>query len=348
MDMSGESDICKDGSSVDGVCGMIGKLQNMSTADEEIALSVCANCGKEGTSDNMNICNKCKVTTYCNAVCKKVHKKKHKKECEEHIRHAAEKHNEELRLAAELHDEKLFKEPPSQHGDCPICFIRIPNLNTGWRYQTCCGKVICSGCFYAPIYDNQGNEVSEEKCPFCRVPHPTDEGATERAKIRVELDDPIAIYDKGCDYFLGKGGHPRDRKKALELFYRAGELGHAMAYSNIGYAYNYGEGVEVDYKKATHYYELAAMRGNEVARYNLGVNEARSGNLDRALKHHMIAVRSGKNNSLETIQKMYKNGHATKDDYTTALRSYQQYLGEIKSAQRDKAAADTDEDCRYY
>ena len=46
---------------------------------------VCANCGNEG-SDVNSICNKCKVTTYCNAVCKKVHKKKHKKDCEEHVR----------------------------------------------------------------------------------------------------------------------------------------------------------------------------------------------------------------------------------------------------------------------
>ena len=123
------------------------------------------------SDDINNTCNKCKVTTYCNAVCKKVHKKKHKKDCEEHIRLAAEKHNKELKLAAEKHDIELFKEPPSQHGDCPICFLRIPNLNTGWKYQTCCGKIICSGCIHAPVYDNQGNLV-KKLCPFCRVPTP--------------------------------------------------------------------------------------------------------------------------------------------------------------------------------
>ena len=44
---------------------------------------------------------------------------------------------------------------------------------------------------------------------------------------------------------------------------------------------------------------------------------------------------------------MYTNGKATKEDYTTALRAYQEYLGEIKSVQRDKAAA-ASERYRYY
>ena len=317
----------------------------MSTDDKDI-LTVCANCGKEGAS---NICNKCKVTTYCNAVCKKVHKKKHKKQCEENQRLAAEKHNEELRIAAELHDIELFKDPPSQHGDCPICFERIPNLNTGWKYRLCCGKQICSGCCHAPVYDNQGNKVDSDKCPFCRTPSAnSDEETIERRMKLIEADNAIAIYNQGNNYYQGKRGFRKNYDKALELWDKAGHLGHAMAYCNIGYAYNNGEGVEVDDKKATHYYELAAMGGNEVARHNLGIDEEDAGNMDRALKHHMVAVRGGLTDSLKAIQKLYSKGHATKDDYMEALQSYQAYLGEIKSKQRDEAAAANSEECRYY
>lgn len=61
--------------------------------------------------------------------------------------------------------------------------------------------------------------------------------------------------------------------------------------------------------------------------------------MERALKHHMIAARVGDTNSLKKIQKMYSNGHASKEDYTKALQSYQAYLMEIKSDQRDKAAS---------
>ena len=89
------------------------------------------------------------------------------------------------------------------------------------------------------------------------------------------------------------------------------------------------------------------MEGNEIARHNLGSYEERAGNIDRALKHHMLAIRVGDPESLEAIKQMYLNGHATKDDYTKALQSYQEYLGEIKSVQRDEAAA-ADKDYRYY
>jgi len=301
-------------------------------------IPVCANCGKEGDDVN-NICNKCKQVKYCNAACKKKHRHKHKKECEEYNRLAAER-------AAKLHDIELFKQPPSQYGDCPICFLRIPTLNTGSQYMTCCGKVICSGCCYAPLYDDQGNEVDNTKCPFCRTPWPDTEEAVERLKNRMEANDPIAIYTLGCNYRDGSG-YQQDYTKALELFHQAGELGYSMAYCNIGYAYLYGRGVEVDKKKAEHYTELAAMAGDEKARDNLGNIEESIGTMDRAIKHCMIAIRSGYSKSLEKIRELYSNGHTTKEDYTTALRLYQEYLGEIKSVQRDKAAA-ADEDNRYY
>ena len=241
------------------------KLKNMNTADNN-SVSICANCGKEG-SDVNNICNKCKQVKYCNASCKKKHRHKHKKECEEHLRLAAER-------AAELHDEKLFKQPP-QYEDCPICFLRLPSLVSGWRYMACCGKVICSGCVHAPVYDNQGNEVVEKKCPFCRTAKSTSDGET-RERNRMEKGDPIAIHNLGCDYRDGANGLPQDYTKALELWHRAAELGYAKAYSSMGYAYNNGQGVEVDKKKATYNYELAAMGGSVAARHNLGKKEARN------------------------------------------------------------------------
>ena len=61
----------------------------------------------------------------------------------------------------------------------------------------------------------------------------------------------------------------------------------------------------------------------------------------------MIAAGAGYSDSLKWIQNMYSDGHATKEDYTRALQLYQEYLGEIKSRQRDKAAA-ADERYRYY
>jgi len=251
-------------------------------------------------------------------------------------------------IEEKISDEKLFKQPPPKE-DCPICFLRLPTLDTGWRYKSCCGKVICSGCIHAPVYDNQGNEVDNKKCPFCRSATPdTNEETIEREKKRMEVNDPIAISKQGIYYRDGTSGYPQDYGKALDLFYRASELGHATAYANIGYAYDNGEGVEVDTKKGVYYYELAAVGGNEVARYNLGVIEESAGNIDRAIKHYMISTRSGDPDSLKEIKELYSNGHATKEDYTKALRTYQTYLGEIKSRQRDEAAAADHDYYRYY
>ena len=325
----------KEGASIsnDDVCEVNTLVQKLSTADT----SVCANCGKEGAN---NICNKCKMVKYCNAVCKKKHRKKHKKECEEHIKLAAER-------AAELHDVELFKQPPPEE-DCPICFLLLPSFPTGRTYMSCCGKVICNGCICAPLYDNQGNKINNKKCPFCRTVAPkSDEEIIEEEKKRVEAGDAQAIHNLGWYHRDGEYGYSQDYTKALELFRRAGELGLSMAYNNIGNAYSKGRGVEVDKKKAKHYYELAAMKGCMYSRHNLGLQEARAGNMDRALKHFMIAAASGYDKSLDYIKKFYSKGYATKEDYTKGLQLYQTYLAEIKSDQRDKAAA-TDEDYRYY
>jgi len=154
-------------------------------------------------------------------------------------------------------------------------------------------------------------------------------------------------FNIGNNYYHGTNGFSQDYNKALEYWHQAAELGYAKAYCNIGYAYSHGKGVEVEKEKARHYYDLAAIGGDTNARYNLGVNEENAGNIDRALKHFMIAVGGGHSNSLNKIKELYLNGHATKEDYTRVLRLYQEYLGEIKSVQRDKAAA-AHERHRYY
>ena len=252
-----------------------------------------------------------------------------------------------MRQRAELHYELLFKQPPPEE-DCPICMIRLPALLTGRTYMSCCGKVICHGCIHAPVYDDKGNEVDHEKCPFCRTPAPISNwDMIKRFEQRMEQNDPEAIRDVGTFYSYGRYGLPQNHAKALELWIRAAKLGSADAYYNIGSAYRQGSEVEQDINKAVYYWELAAIEGSLFARYNLGVIEGQAGNMDRALNHFMIAAGHGDTDCLESIKQRYLRGFATKDDYTKALRSYQAYLDEIKSKQRDQAAAFKDE-YKYY
>ena len=53
------------------------QLLLLSESDKDI--SVCANCGFEGT--NLLRCSRCKLVHYCDKTCQKNHWKKHKKYC---------------------------------------------------------------------------------------------------------------------------------------------------------------------------------------------------------------------------------------------------------------------------
>ena len=314
------------------------QTEDLSITDD--LLTICANCGKEG--NNPNTCNKCKAATYCNAACKKKHRHKHKEACENRVAELHEEVLEREKKEAELHDEKLFKQPPPAE-DCPICMLLLPSLYTGYKYNSCCGKMICSGCIHAVEKRDGGVGL----CPFCRTPAPHTDEVIEQMKKRVEIGDAEAIRNLGCHYNNGRRGFQQDHAKALELWHKAGELGNALSYYNIGNLYYFGRGVERDETKAVHYYELGAIGGVDRARHNLGAYEYKAGNMDRALKHFMIAVGSGDTDALNAIQTLFMDGKATKDDYAKALRAYQANLVEIKSPQRDEAAT-VDDEYKYY
>jgi len=317
------------------------------------SISTCVNCGKGGEGDNgmqLKSCAACKMVKYCSRECQISHRPQHKRECK---KRAAELHNQTQRDIREIgrimkstsesnNDESLFKLPPKNE-DCPICFLTIPSLWTGHIFQACCGKVICKGCIHAMFMASNA-----DLCPFCRAPS-GDEFVERLDNLIERKNDGLAgaFYNLGVFYDQGLYGLPQDTMKAIELWNRAGELGNMTAYDNLNITYQHGRGVAIDKKKAQHYMELAAMGGNAEARHNLGLYEMIATNWDRALKHFMIANQGGGDKSLEAIKKLYMHGHATKDDYAEALRARQAYLDDIRSDQRDKAAAFT-ERFKYY
>ena len=282
------------------------------------AATVCANCGKEGDGDSMNSCNKCDLVQYCTAACKKKHRHKHKKECEGRV--------------AELYDEKLFQDPPPPE-ECPICFLPLPLLEDQITFETCCGKDICNGCIVGMVEIN-----GADLCAFCRTPYArSDEEEVERVKKLMEKGHAYAINQLAGYYAQGELGIPRDRAKANELYLKAGELGCAEAYFNLGNAYDNGRGVEIDKQKAKYFYELAAIGGDLSARHNLGCSEGQVGNLQRAYKHFILAAKAGHDKALGMVKQGFMKGDVTKDEYANTLRAYQKSKDEMKSEARDKA-----------
>ena len=284
---------------------------------EDTTITTCANCGKEGGT--LNTCNKCKMVKYCNAACKKKHRSKHKKACEKRV--------------VDLHDEELFKEHPPPE-DCPICFLPLPLDIIGESkssFTSCCGKHICTGCIYA-----MNGRGKIDLCAFCRAPTPSsEEEIVKRVRKLMDANNAYGFLNFAGFYFRGIMGLPQDFAKANELYLRAGELGCAEGYFNLGNSYRNGNGVEVDKKKAKHYYELAAMNGNVLARHNLGCMEGEAGNITRAMKHFILSARAGDKESLDNVKEGYMDDIVTKDEYANALRAYQKIQDETKSDDRD-------------
>ena len=207
------------------------------TLENDVSTSLCANCGKgEEAGINLKACTACRLVKYCNRECQIAHRPQHKKACK--------------KRAAELHDIELFKQPPPME-DCPICMVRLPTLESGTTYMVCCGKLMCCGCIHA--FKSRSARRKDNICPFCRTLPPN--SVEEKIKMyekRSDMNDVEAIFHLGAYYDRGMHGFPQNRNKALELWHRAGELGHAASYHEIGAAYKFGNGVEVDLKKNIH------------------------------------------------------------------------------------------------
>jgi len=80
------------------------------------------------------------------------------------------------------------------------------------------------------------------------------------------------------------------------------------------------------------------MRGEVLARHNIGCLEGSAGNMNRAVKHWRISAGAGYDKSLKEIRQCFLEGHATKGYFEKALRAHKEAKHAMKSDQRDAAA----------
>ena len=101
-----------------------------------------------------------------------------------------------------------------------------------------------------------------------------------------------------------------------------------------------GNGVGMDEEKAAYHFEKAAIGGDPGARHLIAFTEEENGNIERAVKHLIIAANLGYDSSMKALWKHYSRGNITKEDLDATLRAHQAAVNATKSEQREIVDAD--------
>ena len=169
----------------------------------------------------------------------------------------------------------------------------------------------------------------QRACPFCRNVSKSKKESDKQLMKRVEANDPAAICFLGEEH--NKKGH---YSRAFECFIKAAELGDMEANFHLAKLYYFGRFVEKDLGKEIHYQEEAAIGGHPNARHNLGLFEWSNGNIERAVKHWIIAAALGFDPSIKTLMEKFREGEVEKEDLAAALRAHKAAVDATKSPQR--------------
>jgi TPR repeat protein len=151
---------------------------------------------------------------------------------------------------------------------------------------------------------------------------------------RVEANDAVAIGMLAQHYYKGLRGFQQDHNK--ELWTRAAELGSSKAHIYLSDKYrDLG-----DMKKAKFHSEAAAMEGNEIARYNLGIIEYEYGNMERAVKHWTIAASAGEYQAMYALRMEFEQGVVSRESIDLILKAYNSSCAEMRSKLREMSIVD--------
>eukprot|EP00984_Skeletonema_dohrnii_P006567 scaffold2352_cov90-Skeletonema_dohrnii-CCMP3373.AAC.6 len=171
-------------------------------------------------------------------------------------------------------------------------------------------------------------------CPFCRASSSEKGDFDKYFMKRVEANDPLALCQWGLKQYE-KG----DFTSSFEYCSKAAELGVIEAHYKLSLLYKEGHGVEKDEKKDIYHMVEAAIGGHPEGRYNVGCHEfLGNGNIERAVKHWIIAAAQGHDESIKLLMGSF-SWVVKKDDLAAALRAHQAAVDATKSPQREAAEA---------
>lgn len=185
-------------------------------------------------------------------------------------------------------------------------------------------SLLLSHGIYAQSVSNSGIAKQYfEMGEFFRWGHGSN-GKTDSKKALIayqhsaELGYPDGIMAMGEMHLLGKGGLKKNERLAFELFKKAYELGSGRACYDLGMAYFYGQGCEVDYKKMLEYMNKGIARKDHSSFFGLGVMYYKGWGVQQSytkaiqLFEQAVPLRSASSNYYLGI--CYRNGYGVARD----------------------------------
>ena len=148
-------------------------------------------------------------------------------------------------------------------------------------------------------------------------------------------DDEIAL-SLGYMYLYGQDGVDSDYAKAFHFYELAANDGNTIALNNLGSLYFNGIGTEVNYKKAAELFSKAAQNGSDDAAVNLGFIYLSTGKpkfFDQAITLFEQAAKSGNNTAKFMLGYAYYKGFVVEKDYHKAV----ELIKEAATAKFDEA-----------
>ena len=240
--------------------------------------------------------------------------------------------------------------PPTD--DCAICLVPHSRRKPETRYMPCCGNEVCWACYMEnkESINKQNEEKSAGKklaftCPFCREPVLTAVTEVSRQlQARCLQNDRNALRLMGGRYRRGECGKPKDELKALDYYIRAVELDSPAACSNIAEIYREGSGVSVHKERSALFERVGALRGDILARYNIGCIEYHDlGNHEIAIRHWKISAEAGYQRSLNALRNIFNadgkrpgKEFISKEYLDFAYRACHDSQMEVKTEEREK------------
>ena len=196
---------------------------------------------------------------------------------------------------------------------CPVCLEDWDVNELGHFTRVCCCQRICKSC---------EDKLGKGPCPLCRTPLVKGPMTVSHLKRHIQDGVAEAMNCLGKLYSQHKLARDfdlvRSAKRAVRLWEKAMELGNVGAMYHLAVAYEDGDGVKLNKKKAMHFYRMAADRGCALSQTCLAEMLCESGNIKEAFRYIQLSAEQGFTVGELSLGECYWKGNSVKIDIDEA------------------------------